>query len=383
MNITIIHNARFFGGGERHTAGLAIALSAAGHFVRIIDCGVGVYASWDPNADNISVVTEGSIADSRNVIACGLRFARYPSELAVIISGGLQGFTLAAEAGIALSYRKVIRIEHGCVDPIESYARRLWLGFIPGLNCMANIARFRRFARSILIPNVVAVSHASKNRLVEHGYMRPSGVRVVHNGTDCRARAPRTRADIRNSLGVPADATLFICCGRLSHEKGVDVAIAAFAACRARRGSIDKLLIVGSGPLESHLKNTAVESGAGGDVIFAGFQTDVASHLNASDCLVLPSLSESFPLTLLEAMHFGCYPIPSAVGGVPEMFPPGVPHRLVAPGDAAQLREAMDRYLGMPAPEREACKATLIAHVSANFDERSQYGKLTERLVAP
>ena len=297
MKIIIFHNACFFGGGERHTIGLAVVLAASGHKVVILDCGDGVYEQWKPTHKNINIITDRFIARNQNIISCSRRIFKYSCDLALVISGGLQGFTLAAEAAIVLRYRRVIRVEHGCVDAIESYARRLWWGFLPGLNYLANLARFRRFARSIMIPRVVVVSYASKNRLVKYCYMRTLCVHVVHNGTDCEALAQQPRHQLRDSLGISAACTLFICSGRLSHEKGVDVAIAAFAQCKLCCGSQAKLLIVGTGSLEANLKAMTLKLGLADDVLFVGFQRDVGSYLNASDCLLLPSLSESFPLT--------------------------------------------------------------------------------------
>lgn len=376
MTITIFHNTFFFGGGEKHTLGLASTLTNMGYVVTIVDCGASIYEIHKPSHLSVIIVTDPNIAYTRNLLVCYNRLAQYSADIALVITGGLKGFSLAAEAAIMLRYPRVVRIEHTITEPIQSYSRRLWFGFIPGLNSHANFGRLRRLVTSIMISRVITVSRLARLNLIKYCYMRPARVHVVHNGTNCSIVAQKPRKLIRDNLCVSNDCTLFICCGRLSYEKGIDIAIEAFAACRLSFSGESKLLIVGTGPLDSHLREMSVKLGVNNDVIFTGFQRDVASYMSASDCILFPSLTESFPLTLLEAMHFGCFPIASSVGGVPEMFIPGIPHQLIEPGNMQQLCDAMLSFLTLSYSQRNAAKYILANHVLDCFDDRVQYREL-------
>lgn len=65
------------------------------------------------------------------------------------------------------------------------------------------------------------------------------------------------------------------------------------------------LLIVGDGPLEQQLKEKAAEMGIVDQVIFTGNVRNPQDYLNAMDCMMLPSLFEGFPLTIVEAVCSG------------------------------------------------------------------------------
>ena len=65
------------------------------------------------------------------------------------------------------------------------------------------------------------------------------------------------------------------------------------------------LLIVGDGPLEQQLREETVELGIESQVIFTGNVRNPQDFLNAMDCMMLPSLFEGFPLTVVEAVCSG------------------------------------------------------------------------------
>jgi glycosyltransferase involved in cell wall biosynthesis len=125
--------------------------------------------------------------------------------------------------------------------------------------------------------------------------------------------------------------------GRLSHEKGITFLLEAVA--QLKKVLPFKLHIVGDGPeMEKvlyEIKNLSLEE-----------QVEVYGHLaypqkvyDALDILVLPSLTEGIPLTLLEAMSLGIPVIASKVGGVPEIIENHQSGLIVEPGSVSDLTE--------------------------------------------
>jgi len=74
-----------------------------------------------------------------------------------------------------------------------------------------------------------------------------------------------------------------------------------------------------------------------------------------ASAFILPSYSESFPLTILEAMASGVPVVATQVGGVPEMITPGRDGLLVPPRDARALSDAIGTVLSDPLFARQMC----------------------------
>lgn len=80
-----------------------------------------------------------------------------------------------------------------------------------------------------------------------------------------------------------------------------------------------KLVLVGDGPDRSECERLARELDLQKDVVFLGKQDALPEILNSADLFLMPSQSESFGLSALEAMSCGIPVISSSVGGLPEL----------------------------------------------------------------
>jgi L-malate glycosyltransferase len=98
-----------------------------------------------------------------------------------------------------------------------------------------------------------------------------------------------------------------------------------------------KLLLVGDGPDRSECENLARELGVEGDVCFLGKQDAIVEILAASDLFLLPSQSESFGLSALEAMSCGVPVISSSIGGLPEVNIHGTTGYISELGDVERM----------------------------------------------
>lgn len=80
-----------------------------------------------------------------------------------------------------------------------------------------------------------------------------------------------------------------------------------------------KLILIGDGPERSETEKLAYELGLHSNVKFLGKQNAIIELLSCADVFLLPSQSESFGLSALEAMACGVPVVASSVGGIPEV----------------------------------------------------------------
>ncbi|MGH1504862.1 MAG: glycosyltransferase family 4 protein [Acidimicrobiales bacterium] len=145
--------------------------------------------------------------------------------------------------------------------------------------------------------------------------------------------------------------------GRLSPEKGQHLLVDA-AALLARRGRRDiTMVFVGDGPSRSDLERRA--AGLGDQVEFLGAKDldEVRAELGRSDAFCLASFAEGIPISIMEAFAVGVPVVATDVGGVSELVVDGVTGRLVPPGSADALADALERLADDPDGAIEMTKA--------------------------
>lgn len=125
---------------------------------------------------------------------------------------------------------------------------------------------------------------------------------------------------------------------RLEHIKGMDLVIPAFAEVRKRFRDV-KLLVVGDGSLRSSMEQQAMALGCADAVTWAGRQPqeELSKYYSQMDVVLMPSRSEGFGLTAIEAMSHGCVVVASNIGGLPEVVCDGECGLLHQSEDAADM----------------------------------------------
>jgi glycosyltransferase involved in cell wall biosynthesis len=137
--------------------------------------------------------------------------------------------------------------------------------------------------------------------------------------------------------------------GRLSREKGVDVALAAFALLHALVPET-RFLIAGDGPERGALERQADHLNLGAAARFLGWVApkEVPALIETASIVVLPSREESFPVVGLQAAIMGRPVVATRTGGVPEMILDRETGLLVRTEDPKALADAIVGLLRRP-----------------------------------
>ncbi len=165
---------------------------------------------------------------------------------------------------------------------------------------------------------------------------------VIENGIDLSAYrvADGVRREARASLGLQDENCAAISVARFAPVKDHATLLRATAQVVASEPRF-VLLLLGSGELETDLRQLAEALGIGSSVRFLGFRTDVARCLAASDLFTISSSTEGLPISLLEALATGLPTVATDVGGIPAALgspPAGI---LVPPGDPSAFASAL------------------------------------------
>jgi glycosyltransferase involved in cell wall biosynthesis len=140
----------------------------------------------------------------------------------------------------------------------------------------------------------------------------------------------------------PSESNVIVFAGRFSEEKGLETLLNAWAQLdKSERG---RLLLIGTGPLETLLRGRAASLGlAEPEVVFAGAKPprEVLRLLANARALVQPSVCfENSPRSVLEAFAWGRPVIVSDVGSLREIVPTQLGRRFI-PGDPSSLARAL------------------------------------------
>jgi glycosyltransferase involved in cell wall biosynthesis len=221
---------------------------------------------------------------------------------------------------------------------------------------------------------LVAVSPEVRDDLVRLHVAPASKFKVIRLGIELEERTDSTadvRAETRRQLGIAEDAFVVGWVGRMTAVKRTDDVV------RALRGLVDRgidayLCLVGDGPDRDHLESYAHDLGVVKRCLFVGYQEDVARFYSAIDALLLPSVNEGTPVSVIEALAAQRPAVATRVGGTPDVIRDGVDGFLVEVGDADALSERLAELAADPARR---------AQMGADGRERVLGRYAVERLV--
>ncbi|MDT8857466.1 glycosyltransferase family 4 protein [Paracoccaceae bacterium Fryx2] len=221
------------------------------------------------------------------------------------------------------------------------------------------------------------------------GYLdRPATV-ILHGIDTATFRPADDPAALRRTLGLPEDALLIGCYGRIRDQKGTgDFVTAMLSLLPATPQAV--ALVMGRATPAHQAMAEALQA----RVAAAGLQDRIRfvpevpvdampDWYRVLDLYIAPQRWEGFGLTPLEAMACGVPVLATRVGAFPELVLPGITGDLVTPGDPAALAAATARLLSDPGLG-STLRAAARAHVCAGFrieDEAAALITLYRRLL--
>lgn len=197
---------------------------------------------------------------------------------------------------------------------------------------------------------------------IQQSWFASFGVRalLIPNGVDTiRFNAKIDGSSLRKKMGLE-DKFVVLSVGRLSRQKGLDCLLEAADYLKSRMQNL-VILIGGRGEEAARLKDWAKKHSLLKMVRFVGFipSDSLPMYYAACDLFVLPSVFETFALTLLEALSTGKPVVCARVGGakeIAERFEESLQAKLVNPGDPKGLAEAIVWFASNQEIVREKAK---------------------------
>jgi glycosyltransferase involved in cell wall biosynthesis len=196
---------------------------------------------------------------------------------------------------------------------------------------------------------IIAVSRSLMEALRRLG-VAEDRCTYIPSGVDAERFRPRAdRAAVRAALGLPDAAHIFLAINLFVPVKGHRILVEAFADLAERRPDVF-LVMTSDGRLRPQIEEQVAAAGLSDRVRFTGFLDygDMPRWVAAADVLVLPSLNEGMPLSILEGFASGKPLVGTNVGGIPELVTDDRFGLLVPPGDAAALARAMEAAVNRP-----------------------------------
>jgi glycosyltransferase involved in cell wall biosynthesis len=164
--------------------------------------------------------------------------------------------------------------------------------------------------------HIITVSNLTRNTVIEKYHQNPSKVTTVHNAVEPLSKDILSISDKR---GVKDKIVTFL--GRITMQKGPEYYVEAAAKVLSRSENV-RFVMAGSGDMMNKMIRLAAERNISDRFHFTGFMKgkQVYEIFRSSDVYVMPSVSEPFGISPLEAMQCGVPSIISKQSGCAEIL---------------------------------------------------------------
>ena len=240
------------------------------------------------------------------------------------------GYKATTFCGMARCVKRfaLVKTEHGLPETGLGSRRERWLS---GLYRAAE-----RLAMRLARGHVVFVTRElQQTRATDYAGLKS---RVIYNGIDVTYIQGLVRPPefVQSKFNV-------VVVGRLEPVKGVEFAVHAMT--HPAVPAHVRFHVLGDGPLRAQLRALTDTLSLGERVHFYGFRHDAVAFIAHADVLLIPSLHEGLPYTLLEAIAAGTPVVASEVGGLREVLKHELTALLVPPGSSSALANSINRLV--------------------------------------
>ena len=171
---------------------------------------------------------------------------------------------------------------------------------------------------------------------------------VIHNFFEPRI-PQRSRESVRRELGVSGE-TLILHASNLRPVKRFDLLLQVLA--KVQPANEFKLVVLAGDKFEKYEEQVRA-SGLADRIIVREKVYEIEDYLQAADLGLFTSESESFCLSILEAMCFACPSVASQVGGIPEVVENHVSGELVPFGEVSAFTKVVEELIADPIRRRK------------------------------
>lgn len=193
---------------------------------------------------------------------------------------------------------------------------------------------------------IVFVSDRLREHYVHHlGFSARKSI-TIYNGVDTSVFYPNKDDSIRKELGIGAEHVVIGAVGNIRPAKGYDLFLKAARLVYDQHPECRFVVAgQGSGPLYQKLLQLRDDLGLQDVFFFIGFRPDAAQVYNNLDIFVLPSTSEGFSISTIEAMACGIPVIVTRSGGPEEIVANDCVHGTVVECSELDIANALNRYV--------------------------------------
>ena len=227
----------------------------------------------------------------------------------------------------------------------------------------------------------IAESYSTARYLIEKQGYAKNKVYLLPNSVDPAKffKDDTLRQHMRKQYGFHVKTVVFVCVARLAKVKAPFSLLQAFEQVYARNPEI-RLVYVGDGEERAKLEKYIQEKHLSEVVFLEGERADINAFLNMADVFVLPSIEESLPLALLEALQVGLPCIVSKVGDMPILVEHGVNGFVCTPRDVTLLSCFISLLTAEEKTRQEMGKKSL-EKASNQMGHMKQYQQIYEQLI--
>ncbi len=327
------------GGLHIHTVDVAAAVETAGHPVTLLCPSVDYYSAMVRGTGIRVACIPPRGPDERAFQYWRRRLAAHRDARAVFCRGKLAESDIGDLVGIRSAVARLYTIEHRAVDGIDGKRAAL---------------RRHGWAMRVLVRRLIAVSDEIAESARHDLGLRAGQIATCPNWVDPSFRpvSPAQRGDAKRTLGLNPSDLVIGYHGRLAPEKRIPALIESFARLPAPRGRAARLLLVGDGWKRPELETLIRRLDLADRAVVTGWHPDPRAAVAAFDIAVLPSVSEGFPLGLLEAMAGGLPCLAHPMSSTRQLIESGRNGMLANLDDAAAFDRALESLMERSEAER-------------------------------